>query len=86
LSWLSPSHGYAADTFKELDVVLVTGEMVTATATNAYSDLFRALKGGGNRLGIVTRYELEAVHTGTKDNKDYFGGLIFVRRHSAFSH
>ncbi|KAJ7827450.1 FAD-binding domain-containing protein [Mycena leptocephala] len=52
LSWLSPSQGYAADTLKELDVVLVTGKMVTATATNEYSDLFRALKGGGNRFGI----------------------------------
>ncbi|KAJ7130230.1 FAD-binding domain-containing protein [Mycena epipterygia] len=52
LSWFSPSQGYAADTFKELDVVLVNGEMVTATATNQYSDLFRALKGGGNRFGI----------------------------------
>ncbi|KAJ6591056.1 FAD-binding domain-containing protein [Mycena vulgaris] len=77
LSWLSPSQGYAADTFKELDVVLVTGEMVTATATNKHSDLFRALKGGGNRFGIVTRYELHPVHTGTKDNKTYFGGSIY---------
>ncbi|KAJ7852285.1 FAD-binding domain-containing protein [Mycena leptocephala] len=76
LSWLSPSQGYAADTFKELDVVLVTGEMVTATASNEYSDLFRALKGGGNRFGIVTRYELFPVHTGTKDNKTWFGGII----------
>ncbi|KAF7343432.1 FAD-binding protein [Mycena venus] len=76
LSWLSPSQGYAADTFKELDVVLVTGELVTATATNEYSDLFRALKGGGNRFGIVTRYELSPVHTGTKDNKTWFGGMM----------
>jgi hypothetical protein len=78
LSWLSPSHGYAADTIKELDVILVTGELVTATATNAYSDLFRALKGGGNRFGIVTRYEVEAVHTGTHEDKAYFGGLMIV--------
>ncbi|KAJ7672612.1 FAD-binding domain-containing protein [Mycena polygramma] len=76
LSYLSPSHGYAADMFKELDVVLVTGEMVTATASNQYSDLFRALKGGGNRFGIVTRYELFPVHTGTKDNETWFGGMI----------
>ncbi|KAJ7932786.1 FAD-binding domain-containing protein [Mycena leptocephala] len=75
LSWLSPSQGYAADTLKELDVVLVTGKMVTATATNEYSDLFRALKGGGNRFGIVTRYELHPVHTGTKDTKAFFGGM-----------
>jgi hypothetical protein len=67
-----------------LDVVLVTGEMVTATASNEYSDLFRALKGGGNRFGIVTRYELFPVHTGTKDNKAWFGGLIIVRLSSRF--
>jgi FAD/FMN-containing dehydrogenase len=83
LSWLSPSQGYAADTLKELDVVLVTGKMVTATATNEYSDLFRALKGGGNRFGIVTRYELHAVHTGTKDTKAFFGGMTIVRVSSA---
>lgn len=79
LSWLSPSHGYAADSFKELDVVLVNGEMVTATAANEYSDLFRALKGGGSRFGIVTRYELYPAHTGTKDDKAFFGGTIIVR-------
>ncbi|KAJ6463919.1 hypothetical protein C8R45DRAFT_1024606 [Mycena sanguinolenta] len=76
LSWLSPSQGYAADNFKELDVVLVNGDIVTATATNEYSDLFRALKGGANRFGIVTRYELYPVHTGTKDNQTWFGGLM----------
>ena len=65
--------------YKELDVVLVTGELVTATATNEYADLFRALKGGANRFGIVTRYEVHAVHTGTKDDKNWFGGLISVR-------
>ncbi|KAF7366687.1 FAD-binding protein [Mycena sanguinolenta] len=71
-----PSQGYAADNFKELDVVLVNGDLVTATATNEYSDLFRALKGGANRFGIVTRYELYPVHTGTKDNQTWFGGLM----------
>lgn len=78
LSFLSPGHGYAADSLKEVDVVLVTGEMVTATATNQFSDLFRALKGGGNRFGIVTRYKLWAVHTGTKEDKNYYGGTITV--------
>ncbi|KAJ7178008.1 FAD-binding domain-containing protein [Mycena filopes] len=76
LSWLSPSYGYAADMFKALDVVLVTGKMVTATASNEYSDLFRALKGGGNRFGIVTRYELYPAHTGTRDDKTWTGGMI----------
>ncbi|KAJ7765673.1 FAD-binding domain-containing protein [Mycena metata] len=83
LSWLSPSQGYAADTFKELDVVLVTGELVTVTATNEYSDLFRALKGGGNRFGIVTRYKVSAVHTGTNNDKNFFGGTITYNSSSA---
>jgi FAD/FMN-containing dehydrogenase len=78
LSFLSPEHGFGADTFRELDVVLVDGQQVTATATNQYSDLFRALKGGANRFGIVTRYEVDAVHTGTKEDKMYFGGIITV--------
>ncbi|KAJ6500846.1 FAD-binding domain-containing protein [Mycena sanguinolenta] len=76
LSYLSPSQGYAADNFKALDVVLVNGDLVTATATNEYSDLFRALKGGGNRFGIVTRYELIPAHTGTENDKNFFGGLL----------
>jgi hypothetical protein len=62
-----------------MDVVLVTGERVTVSATNQYSDLFRALKGGANRFGIVTRYELYAAHTGTKDDKEWYGGVITVR-------
>ncbi|KAJ7628455.1 hypothetical protein FB45DRAFT_918330 [Roridomyces roridus] len=76
LSYLAASQGYSADTFMEVDVVLVNGELVTATATNKYSDLFRALKGGGNRFGIVTRYELQAIHTGTEEDSEWFGGLI----------
>jgi FAD/FMN-containing dehydrogenase len=79
LSFLSPAHGFAADSFKELDVVLVSGELVTATATNEHADLFLALKGGANRFGIVTRYELYPVHTGTKEDKTWFGGTITVR-------
>ena len=64
--------------YKELDMVLVTGKLVTATATNKYADLSHALKGGASRFGIVTRYEVHAVHTGTKDDKHWFGGVIIV--------
>ncbi|KAJ6532965.1 FAD-binding domain-containing protein [Mycena capillaripes] len=52
ISFVSPLYGWSADSIKEMDVVLVTGQMVTATASNTYSDLFRALKGGANRFGI----------------------------------
>ncbi|KAK7435351.1 hypothetical protein VKT23_019702 [Stygiomarasmius scandens] len=76
LSFLSPGHGFAADNYVELDVVLVDGSLVTASATNQYADLFRALKGGANRFGIVTRYEVQAIHTGTSNDKTWFGGSI----------
>nr|GAT56712.1 FAD-binding domain-containing protein [Mycena chlorophos] len=75
ISFLSANQGFAADNFLELDVVLVNGTIVTATPTNEYSDLFRALKGGANRFGIVTRYEVRAVHVGTPADKPFYGGF-----------
>jgi FAD/FMN-containing dehydrogenase len=80
LSYLSGEYGFSSNAFVEVDVVLVTGKLVTATATNQNSDLFRALKGGANRFGIVTRYRVRAIHTGTNDDKNFFGGLILVRK------
>ncbi|KAK7045158.1 FAD-binding protein [Favolaschia claudopus] len=76
ISFMSPLYGWSCDLIKEMDVVLVTGELKTVSATNQYADLFRALRGGANRFGIVTRYELYAAHTGTKDDKEWFGGTI----------
>ncbi|KAJ7590615.1 FAD-binding domain-containing protein [Mycena floridula] len=81
-SYLSPSQGFAADSIKELDVVLVTGKKVTASASEN-SDLFKALKGGGNRFGIVTQYQVEAIHTGTANEKTWFGGSISYPASSA---
>ncbi|KAH8827668.1 hypothetical protein DL96DRAFT_1708997 [Flagelloscypha sp. PMI_526] len=75
-SHLSPQVGHSVDMLKEADVVLVDGTIVTATLTNKYKDLLQALKGGGNRFGIVTRYALDVVKTGTKDDKTWYGGLI----------
>ncbi|KAF7321161.1 FAD-binding domain-containing protein [Mycena chlorophos] len=76
VSFLSPSYGFAADNFISVDVVLVDGRLVTATATNQYADLFRALKGGANRFGIVTRYEVRAAHVGTPEETPFYGGLV----------
>ncbi|KAJ4481093.1 hypothetical protein J3R30DRAFT_3403353 [Lentinula aciculospora] len=76
LSFLSAAEGYASDNYVTLDVVLVDGTLVTATVDNEYQDLFKALKGGANRFGIVTRYEVKAVHTGTDEEKRWWGGLF----------
>ena len=40
-----------------LQVVLASGAIVNANATS-HPDLWRALKGGGNNFGIVTRFDL----------------------------
>ncbi|KAF6743461.1 hypothetical protein DFP72DRAFT_827819 [Ephemerocybe angulata] len=67
LSYLSNAHGFSVDALEEADVVLVSGEMVTATATNRYSDLFKALKGGANRFGIYDNSTSEALLKATAD-------------------
>jgi hypothetical protein len=51
-------------------VVLSNGQAITANHTS-YPDLFRALKGGGNNLGLVKKVELRAFEQGP-----LWGGLI----------
>ena len=50
LSYLSARHGFSVDALVAADVVLVDGRVITANATNEYSDLFMALKVNGTRL------------------------------------
>jgi len=57
ISFYSNQHGFASDNVFAYEIVLATGEIVTASSTT-YSDLFWALKGGGNSFGIVTRFDL----------------------------
>ncbi|KAF7327194.1 FAD-binding protein [Mycena kentingensis (nom. inval.)] len=78
ISFLSPQYGWASDAIQAIDLVLVDGRLVTATATNQFRDLFQAAKGGANRFGIATRYVVESVHTGTKAEKNWFGGTLVL--------
>ncbi|KAK1493566.1 FAD binding domain-containing protein [Colletotrichum cuscutae] len=59
ISFYSNQYGFAADNVVRYQAVLSSGLVVEATATNAYSDLFWALKGGGNSFAIVTRFDLK---------------------------
>ncbi|WYZ45126.1 hypothetical protein EsH8_VIII_000442 [Colletotrichum jinshuiense] len=61
ISFYSNQYGFAADNVVRYQAVLSSGIIVEATATNAYSDLFWALKGGGNSFAIVTRFDLKTV-------------------------
>jgi hypothetical protein len=53
------------------EIVLSTGEVVNANATEN-SDLWRALRGGGNNFGIVTRFDLKIFKQGP-----FWGGAVF---------
>ncbi|EIN13665.1 FAD-binding domain-containing protein [Punctularia strigosozonata HHB-11173 SS5] len=71
-SWQTNQHGLAVDTVVEFEVVLPGGDIVTAT-DSSYPDLFFALKGGSNNLGIVTKVVMRAFPQGP-----IWGGLIFL--------
>ncbi|USP81513.1 hypothetical protein yc1106_08787 [Curvularia clavata] len=55
LSFFSPQHGFVCSNIIEYEIVLADGSVVTASEQNN-PDLWRALKGGGNNFGIVTRF------------------------------
>lgn len=53
------------------EVVLSSGNIVNANA-NENPDLWRALRGGGNNFGIVTRFDLKTFEQGP-----FWGGAVF---------
>jgi len=50
----SRMYGSGATNMLEAEVVLADGELVTANECGSYSDLFRALRGGGGAFALVT--------------------------------
>ena len=56
LGWLMGTHGMAIDNLVSAEVVLASGEVVTASE-DADPDLFWAIRGGGGNFGIVTSFE-----------------------------
>lgn len=60
LSFFSPQTGFSCDSVVNFEVVLASGAIVNANATSNAS-LFRALKGGGNNFGVVTRVDMRTL-------------------------
>jgi hypothetical protein len=68
-SLFQAERGWIVDNVLSFEVVLASGEIVDANQ-ESHPDLFRALKGGSNNFGIMTRadivsFDLDGVWTGT---------------------
>jgi FAD/FMN-containing dehydrogenase len=69
--WQSRKHGLTIDNLNAVDVVLASGELVQANATQN-ADLFWAVRGGGGNFGVVTSFEYRLHPLGT----EVLAGLI----------
>ncbi|KAK8143507.1 hypothetical protein G3M48_007156 [Beauveria asiatica] len=61
IGFLAGAYGFATDRLVQMEVVLPSGQIATATKTNKHSSLFWALQGGSGQFGIVTRFWQRAV-------------------------
>ncbi|KAJ5111181.1 hypothetical protein N7532_001716 [Penicillium argentinense] len=73
MSYLSPQYGLACDSFRELEIVLPSGEIVTASEDSNPDLFFASRGGGGNAYGVVTKYTVQSRPVG----QFYAGNLIF---------
>ncbi|KAF9890500.1 hypothetical protein FE257_005905 [Aspergillus nanangensis] len=74
LSYYSAQYGLTCDNVVNFEVVLPNGTIANANSTSN-PDLWWAMKGGGNRFGIVTKFTFKAHPLGV-DGK-IWGGLRF---------
>ncbi|KAK6203910.1 hypothetical protein LQW54_008603 [Pestalotiopsis sp. IQ-011] len=71
LSFFSTREGFICDNVINFEVVTASGEIVQANA-HENADLWKALKGGGNNFGVVTRFDLR-----TYPQQPFWSGIVF---------
>jgi FAD/FMN-containing dehydrogenase len=64
LSFFSPRFGFVCSNVIEYEIVLADGTITTASET-VNRDLWRALKGGANNFGVITRFTLRSFPSGS---------------------
>ncbi|ROT37817.1 FAD-binding domain-containing protein [Sodiomyces alkalinus F11] len=74
IGFFSLEHGFGCDAVVNMEVVLSSGDVINANATS-HRKLFKALKGGQNNLGIVTRWDLTTVHV--PEGRIWGGTLVY---------
>ncbi|EGD86773.1 hypothetical protein H112_05283 [Trichophyton rubrum D6] len=57
ISFFSNLYGWAADNVQSFEVVMASGDIVHASS-HQHTDLYWALRGGGNNFGLVTKFEV----------------------------
>ncbi|KAI1375700.1 hypothetical protein F4677DRAFT_422155 [Hypoxylon crocopeplum] len=71
LSFFSSREGFIADDVLSYEVVLASGAIVNANA-NENTDLWLALRGGGNNFGVVTGFNMKTFEQGP-----LYGGSLY---------
>ncbi|KAF1845473.1 Glucooligosaccharide oxidase [Cucurbitaria berberidis CBS 394.84] len=72
LSFFSPRFGFVCSNIIQYEIVLANGSIAIASKTQN-SDLWRALKGGSNNFGIVTRFTAH-----TFPSTDIWSGFLYI--------
>ncbi|KAI9450622.1 hypothetical protein BJY52DRAFT_172619 [Lactarius psammicola] len=69
-------YGLGIDNLVRVQIVLPDGRRVVTASADVESDLFWAIKGGGNNFGIATEFVLKTHRQGTDGNGYVYGGLL----------
>ena len=78
LGWLARHHGPACDAVRSFEVVTADGSLLR-TCRDENGELFRALRGGGGSLGVITDMEIALVPATTV----YAGNLHYPAERAA---